>query len=103
PVLSRARIYIVFLHDALPICEDKQPVLIIGGSGAGVVDADLIVVVLPGVLPQPTELESVIPPDFGEGIAGVIHDAAGARGVRTTDRKSTRMNSSHQITSYAVF
>ena len=63
---------------AAGIGEDKQAVLIVGRAGARVVDADLVVVVLAGVLPQSAELESVIAPNLGESIAEVVDHAAGA-------------------------
>src|SRR5438552_12867755 len=37
------------------------------------------------------------------GIADAVSRTAGGRGGCATDRKSTRLNSSHQIISYAVF
>ena len=76
---------------AAGIGKGEQAVLIVGGAGARVVDADLIVVVLASVFPQCAELERVIAPDLGEGIANVVDDSAGARGVRTAiERAETR-------------
>src|SRR5258708_21954971 len=37
------------------------------------------------------------------GMAGLQESVASAAGVPVVDRKSTRLNSSHQIISYAVF
>src|SRR5438132_7454691 len=34
---------------------------------------------------------------------GLVHESALRRGHRQRDRKSTRLNSSHTVTSYAVF
>src|SRR5438552_6693826 len=43
-------------------------------------------------------------PDPGKSKAAVVLDIqAAAEDEKTTDRKSTRLNSSHQIISYAVF
>src|SRR5207244_11044072 len=70
-----SEIYTLSLHDALPIC--------VGGDVAVVADE----VVIGG---------DVIAMDGGDaGAAGIANGVA--------DRKSTRLNSSHQITSYAVF
>src|SRR5439155_10765378 len=39
----------------------------------------------------------------GEGFAAAIKDFASATGIAIQDRKSTRLNSSHVASSYAVF
>src|SRR5260370_16115871 len=68
--------------------KDKEPVLVVGGTGPCVVDADLVVVVFRNVLPQATELESVSCPNLGESVADVINDAAGARRVRAAVKRT---------------
>src|SRR5258708_15399852 len=75
---ATTEIYTLSLHDALPICHGQGP------------DADLA----------------------ARGARHLVHVRAGApngirphadRFWRAQDRKSTRLNSSHQIISYAVF
>src|SRR5438552_7661100 len=69
-------LYTLSLHDALPICLDRgaRHILVAG------------------------EAEVVVRREVH------VFAAADHRGVvRHTDRKSTRLNSSHQISSYAVF
>src|SRR5258708_28086419 len=49
-----------------------------------------------------------VPADVGSGTASAMHasgtlDFSTPAGNGSTDRKSTRLNSSHQIISYAVF
>src|SRR5438552_5997723 len=41
-------------------------------------------------------------PAHPRAVPGLDHAVAGDRGAPATDRKSTRLNSSHQIISYAV-
>src|SRR5438552_13461054 len=67
-------IYTLSLHDALPIyCQD-------GGQHGG-----------------------IEPGTVRHGGRNERHARRGGRGHRSVDRKSTRLNSSHQIISYAVF
>src|SRR5438105_15914533 len=70
--------YTLSLHDALPICAGAG-----GGAGSGVPD-------------QAPELEAE-PGLAAPGQELALGDRAG------TDRKSTRLNSSHEWISYAVF
>src|SRR5438552_19202400 len=74
-VPATAEIYTLSLHDALPICAD--------GSRR---DGERIRAAL---RPRPAAVEAV------------RHHSGRSRPKR--DRKSTRLNSSHQIISYAVF
>src|SRR5258708_40331425 len=71
---ATTEIYTLSLHDALPIL---SPDVAAGGGGAGGVAA----------------CRGRAGPDAGGGSVGVA----------AIDRKSTRLNSSHQIISYAVF
>src|SRR2546426_5523109 len=75
---ATTEIYTLSLHDALPISD----------GGIGCHDADPVLVYL---------AEPVGPPPHH----GAHGRRRGARGVR--DRKSTRLNSSHLVISYAVF
>src|SRR5258708_31957953 len=71
---ATTEIYTLSLHDALPISDDRA------AAGAA-------------------PLFELARGWRQVGIAGI----GGAREVRLEDRKSTRLNSSHQIISYAVF
>src|SRR5256885_3484052 len=61
-------------------------------------------VVVPAVGRQSSHLHmhAVAPFGLGHGLAAA-HDVAEQRVVRQLDRKSTRLNSSHLVISYAVF
>src|SRR5258708_22191509 len=87
---ATTEIYTLSLHDALPISPPK-PGLVRVADGAGV--------------PQEIEIWQMPPEAFGAFVAA-IPPPLGIGTVRTDDgedRKSTRLNSSHQIISYAVF
>src|SRR5260221_5890342 len=72
---ATTEIYTLSLHDALPICWGLLQVLAgMSGSGGGAAR------------------------EFGESAARVL-----TRRVQNADRKSTRLNSSHTVISYAVF
>src|SRR5258708_25724075 len=76
---ATTEIYTLSLHDALPISITLQ---FTGGT-----------------TPQAWSVGAgQLPPGIGLSSGGVISGSPGA-----TDRKSTRLNSSHQIISYAVF
>src|SRR5438552_12934175 len=81
-----SQIYSLSLHDALPISG-----VVVGGPGP--------VLVLPGWVRVCPGGFRVCPGAVVDGLV-VGREGAGAVGV---DRKSTRLNSSHQINSYAVF
>src|SRR5258708_39196328 len=74
---ATTEIYTLSLHDALPICQAAQG------------------------------LPAVARPAFeGQALDDAVHRVGRlqqARGLGVRDRKSTRLNSSHQIISYAVF
>src|SRR5947208_11685942 len=73
---ATTEIYTLSLHDALPI--------------------------LRGGAPNDLEDWAAILAEFQTGATGVLESSKLASG-RNEDRKSTRLNSSHQIISYAVF
>src|SRR5699024_11406525 len=92
-------LYALSLHDALPISGEP------GGDRS-----DLPVVLSCGVeVATPADPESLQPPGYRAQAAVVaevgqfVVDAAGRPLVIATDRKSTRLNSSHVSISYAVF
>src|SRR2546430_12514503 len=70
---ATTEIYTLSLHDALPICG--------------------------GMRPWAPRCKSVARPEGGAQLV----DGGRVQGLRTTDRKSTRLNSSHSQISYAVF
>src|SRR5258708_13723129 len=78
---ATTEIYTLSLHDALPILPVRDP---LAGPGHGA-----------GVRPQ-----GHILPRSGQLVGGGMGKF---RTIRFQDRKSTRLNSSHQIISYAVF
>src|SRR3712207_8633652 len=74
---ATTEIYTLSLHDALPICQRRpQPRL-----------AGVVVLIVPGGDPLPRARGHQVLPEL----------------VGAEDRKSTRLNSSHANTSYAVF
>src|SRR5256885_10582526 len=75
---ATTEIYTLSLHDALPISQSQEP-----QHAHGRVERDL-----PGA-------------DAGVLLVGRRQQLGGRR--RTADRKSTRLNSSHLVISYAVF
>src|SRR5256885_14585348 len=77
---ATTEIYPLSLHDALPISNGTGRVVLISGASSGI----------------------------GRAIAELLANRgyrvfAGVRASATTDRKSTRLNSSHLVISYAVF
>src|SRR5438034_6638272 len=75
------RISFLSLHDALPICVRGRR-----SRGAG----------------QYRPVARLLERDHRQ-VAGCAENPAGARGGRTRDRESTRLNSSHTVKSYTVF
>src|SRR5205823_14289002 len=99
---SYSAIYTLSLHDALPICAAPGDVLVVdnGGRCDESCVGDLVV------------LEAQAAGLGGIVIWGLHRDTADIRaiglpvfslGAIPTDRKSTRLNSSHYLTPYAVF
>jgi len=62
--------------------EDELTILVVGCAGGGAADADLVIVILTGVLPHAAEDKSVIADDLGEVVGDRIDDTAGVRGIR---------------------
>src|SRR5437879_9826431 len=81
-------IYTLSLHDALPISDHEQLCFRNGGVGKCLVERSV------------GKADHLAPVAVLALVAGV--DAAEAH-VAHTDRKSTRLNSSHRCISYAVF
>src|SRR5690606_41307032 len=83
-------IYPLSLHDALPICAaaehglDRGRLIDVVGRGRGAVRVDVVHV-------------------LGRGTGALQGHVHGANRTLPTDRKSTRLNSSHVKISYAVF
>src|SRR2546426_4811059 len=73
---ATTEIYTLSLHDALPICGQPRDAALRGGPGDHLAGSQ---------------------PGAGEGGGGR------GRGAGGRDRKSTRLNSSHLVISYAVF
>src|SRR2546429_5336681 len=78
---ATTEIYTLSLHDALPIYSRKVPLL----PDAPINQRDLVL------------------REFGERVAREIRKDGVRMFARITDRKSTRLNSSHGYISYAVF
>src|SRR5207244_11765475 len=92
--------YTLSLHDALPIWGSD---LLRASAGVGARDFECggggaVVSHARQVEGRPLRGES---PGLRPGLAGCIHSRP--YGAGSLDRKSTRLNSSHQIISYAVF
>src|SRR5947208_11441387 len=83
------QIYTLSLHDALPICPGEQAI-------ATRLRPELVAQAFDDRIPL--RVVSAAPPRDARG----VHVAGALSGYRL-DRKSTRLNSSHQIISYAVF
>src|SRR2546430_9043370 len=81
---ATTEIYTLSLHDALPICEKSVALQVSCGGGIAALRT----------------LEGTLETEGGNRRldADVV-----AREIRITDRKSTRLNSSHSQISYAVF
>src|SRR5207244_13559327 len=98
--ISSSALYTLSLHDALPILQPFS-----GGNTFNLYVRDM--------LTQTAKLATISPDGKSDarnsdGNDVPIHDAAISGDGRfvvfvTRDRKSTRLNSSHQIISYAVF
>src|SRR3712207_7684333 len=88
---ATTEIYTLSLHDALPICSLTSPASAVEGLQPDLVRLQGSLFVLPDPdLPQ--SLESY----------DLSHEQSSSR-MRSSDRKSTRLNSSHANISYAVF
>src|SRR3712207_7445736 len=83
---ATTEIYTVSLHDALPICADRAPLDLHRGPPRGA---------RAGARGRA--------PGAGARDLEVVEGGAPRRLRRLQDRKSTRLNSSHANTSYAVF
>src|SRR3989454_6871521 len=85
---ATTEIYTLSLHDALPILE--------GGGGGEEADVGSNFFRL---------FDDVVAADDGGSVGGLEDGSehAESRGFSGTDRKSTRLNSSHLVISYAVF
>src|SRR5439155_26523401 len=83
-------IYTLSLHDALPIFEASQPVP----------PAEMNEMDEPGHFTQFYEEDAFLLDTVAKFIGGSLEANGGGEG---TDRKSTRLNSSHVAISYAVF
>src|SRR5207249_6349171 len=96
------RISPLSLHDALPICRGHQVTL--ATSHPEVIDALDPDPVRWRCIPYRTfdELDALMAEEIGAKPNAVVHCAAVADYI-PTDRKSTRLNSSHVSISYAVF
>src|SRR5207302_10745088 len=82
------------LHDALPIC---QPAAGLGWAGPPVIYTP------PPVTQRITQLLGGIENYAAEELRDALRDGRRCVDDGRTDRKSTRLNSSHVKTSYAVF
>src|SRR5947207_7932752 len=80
-ITSTTEIYTLSLHDALPIFMPRRDIVVMGASAGGI---EILHTIL-----------SSFPWDFQASVFIVVHT--------TEDRKSTRLNSSHTVISYAVF
>src|SRR5207244_11826411 len=87
---QRTHIYTLSLHDALPIFDE-----------AGEGHVEVRGAVLEAVLDVAVEVPSRV--GHGDEAHTGFDHAARQQETLTGDRKSTRLNSSHQIISYAVF
>src|SRR5207248_4737495 len=91
--------YTLSLHDALPILKNRN-------KPAGVKDFKVTPVVLEFLARNNYDLQTILPAgktiDLLEKI-GVNYGGSSAEVTHITDRKSTRLNSSHRTISYAVF
>src|SRR5256885_9958800 len=83
---ATTEIYTLPLHDALPISRPASA----GRGAAGVADG-------PDPAAEPELVRPALHPRPDAGLG------QGVRPARTEDRKSTRLNSSHLVISYAVF
>src|SRR5207244_13136197 len=101
PYSSRPCVYALSLHDALPIFDLAIGAALVGDEPADVDAGDL----------GADDRRQFVDGDglVGRGIASLMLVARPllacerAHDVSPSDRKSTRLNSSHQIISYAVF
>src|SRR5256885_5852782 len=73
------------------------------GTGSTVLSRDVITLVLHGELRQRTGGRKELAVRGAGRTAGAILEDLGIPGHETADRKSTRLNSSHLVISYAVF
>src|SRR5207244_13294127 len=100
---SSPLIYTLSLHDALPILHQINALRVLVLVDDAILQRQIVVTEARGAVVRfRIELEEL----FGDGIQAIRgNDVAGKRRARPcgADRKSTRLNSSHQIISYAVF
>src|SRR5207249_6902536 len=96
---STFTLVLLSLHDALPISEADQAGATSGGtaSSVAVVVARLITIATARTVTRPPAIDKA-----GSGSPRMIRAATGEI-TGSADRKSTRLNSSHVSTSYAVF
>src|SRR5207244_5981461 len=86
------------LHDALPIYEHSVGHL--GGSVGELLDEEDRTALVGGVA---HDGEEPLEGNGREALADLVDDQGTGAAAEGADRKSTRLNSSHQIISYAVF
>src|SRR5207253_10445177 len=93
-------IYTLSLHDALPISPDNFPV-----KGDGIADDTAVLQQAINKVQEKTNQGILFIPAGRYRLTRTIYIWPGIRliGFGTTDRKSTRLNSSHVAISYAVF
>src|SRR5207244_6352796 len=103
PSQTPTSIYTLSLHDALPISllpgHDEVPSTLVADRNVHFVDLDLAhrLVHRPGEIRIDLDLEVI------HRLQGLVVFLAEHHLALRRDRKSTRLNSSHQIISYAVF
>src|SRR5207249_11471430 len=89
------------LHDALPICSIRQPAAMTGTSG---LKPTYGLVSRYGLVAFASSLDQAGPmAKSAADLALMMNVMAGFDSRDSTDRKSTRLNSSHVSISYAVF
>src|SRR5947208_5270163 len=97
-VTSPTEIYTLSLHDALPIFDDAETPLNLTLKGEALFqECPSLLEILPTVI----QAEALIHEAARD--ARSVVQVAKPRQRFSPDRKSTRLNSSHQIISYAVF
>src|SRR5258708_26905488 len=90
----------LFRRGLIALIAQDAGLRVVGEAG----DAGEALRLVPALAPQAILLDNHLPGVLGaDAIAGLRAASPGSRDVMLTDRKSTRLNSSHQIISYAVF